>query len=176
MNKVWVPGFEGLYEIADTGELISYLKGTPKTLKQNEKAVTGYAYNILVDAQGNKVSKYRHRLVAEAFVPVPKKLDGMKVEVNHKDGWKLHNAASNLEWVTKAANQRHMVLMGLANPAKGEDNHNSRLTEDQVREIRHRYNVLKQSVSEIWYSMGGLGVSRQTVYMICTYRVWKDLL
>lgn len=44
-----------------------------------------------------------HRLVAEHFVENP---DSLK-EVNHKDGDKMNNEASNLEWVTRSENLAH---------------------------------------------------------------------
>jgi len=64
-----------------------------------------------------------HRHVAELFVPNPHK----KPFVNHKDGRKYNNRASNLEWVTPAENAQHAQKMGLVR---------RKLTEKDVREIR----------------------------------------
>jgi hypothetical protein len=48
---------------------------------------------------------YAHKLVANHFVP---NLHN-KPEVNHRDGNKLNNSHTNLEWVTRKENQRHMI-------------------------------------------------------------------
>lgn len=60
-----------------------------------------------------------HRLVAEIFV---KNSDLEKnIAVNHIDGDKTNNNASNLEWVTYSENQKHAYRNGLNswNPSKG---------------------------------------------------------
>jgi len=51
-----------------------------------------------------------HRLVAMAWVAGDHSLS-----VNHKDGNKLNNHASNLEWVSLADNTRHQHETGLSN-------------------------------------------------------------
>ena len=56
-----------------------------------------------------------HRLVAECFVPKPA---GEGLEVNHKDGDKLNNHASNLEWVSHLENVRHAYRTGLITGAQ----------------------------------------------------------
>lgn len=52
---------------------------------------------------------YVHRLVAEGWVDNPYNLP----EVNHKDGDKTNNSASNLEWVDRKGNAQHAVDKGL---------------------------------------------------------------
>lgn len=51
---------------------------------------------------------YVHRLVAEAFIPNP---NGYK-DVDHKDGNKMNNVVSNLEWVTRHENLTRAVTQG----------------------------------------------------------------
>ncbi|ADB04150.1 HNH endonuclease [Marseillevirus marseillevirus] len=51
-----------------------------------------------------------HRIVATAFLPPPLP---SQTQVNHIDGQKDHNAASNLEWVTPSRNIRHAHESGL---------------------------------------------------------------
>ncbi|OUM00557.1 hypothetical protein A8M77_21050 [Variovorax sp. JS1663] len=58
---------------------------------------------------GTKKMMAVHRLVAEVHCGNPHGLP----EVNHRDGVKAHNAASNLEWVTRAENIQHAVRTGL---------------------------------------------------------------
>lgn len=51
-----------------------------------------------------------HRLVAFAWLGIPPFYH--KLVINHKDGNKLNNHVDNLEWVTKALNNRHAYTTG----------------------------------------------------------------
>lgn len=63
-----------------------------------------------------------HRLVAQAFIPNPDK----KPVVNHIDGNRLNNAASNLEWVTQGENCEHAYRVLGRRRYFGKDNHRAK--------------------------------------------------
>ena len=63
----------------------------------------------LVSVDGKCFQTDVHRLVAAAFCPGY--FEG--AHVNHMDGCKTHNHASNLEWLTQHANMRHAYENGL---------------------------------------------------------------
>ena len=96
----WRPvvGFEGLYEVSNTGEIRSRKSGHYRLLKKKHNKVTGYDYVILHN--GGPATRSVHRLVAMSFLPNPDDLP----YVNHKDEDKTNNAASNLEWCTAQYN------------------------------------------------------------------------
>lgn len=56
-----------------------------------------------------------HRVLAELYIPNPYN----KPCVNHKDGNKLNNDLSNLEWVTYSENNIHALQHGLRKPPTG---------------------------------------------------------
>ena len=107
IEEIWKPvvGFEDYYRVSNTGKVFSirsnrYLNQAPKH--------TGYR-DIELNVNGKASYKRMHRLVAEAFIPNPLN----KPAVNHIDGNKLNNNASNLEWVTNSENMQHAVDTGL---------------------------------------------------------------
>ena len=64
----------------------------------------GYRHVIL-----NRKNRNVHRVIAETFIPNPQNLPC----VNHKDGNKLNNSVSNLEWCTHSENVLHSFENGL---------------------------------------------------------------
>lgn len=109
MREIWrdIAGYEGLYQISNLGRVKSLERNEkfckrPETILKAFLCGSGYREIILRNKDGRK-PKLIHRLVAEAFIPN----EEGKREVNHKDGDKLNNAASNLEWVTSSENIKH---------------------------------------------------------------------
>lgn len=111
-----------LYEASDLGNV----RSRRKVLAQ----FPDHSGRLMVKADGR--SRYIHRMVGFAWVP---KVPG-KNHINHKDGNKLNNVPSNLEWCTNAENNRHAYDMGLKFMPSGEKNPNAKVTDLQVVEIR----------------------------------------
>ena len=98
--------FDGKYEVTEDGLVYSNV-GTRKALV-GKTTREGYRMVVLT-VDNKKIYKNVHRLVAENFLPNPEN----KPEINHKDGDKLNNKVSNLEWCTSSENQEHARDMGL---------------------------------------------------------------
>lgn len=93
-----ISGYEGLYEVSDTGRVRSLKFGKTRLLKPG-KTRKGYLRVVL--CKDGKVKKMSvHRLVAEAFVQNPLNLP----QVNHRDENKRNNTATNLEWCSARYN------------------------------------------------------------------------
>ena len=118
-------GIKSDYEITAEGKVYNVTKGT--LLKGTSITKMNRYVKVHVD-------KFRplHRLVATAFIPNPDNLP----QVNHIDGNRLNNAASNLEWCSASSNVRHAYAAQLKTN-KGEINPVSKLTEQDVRNIRN---------------------------------------
>lgn len=68
----------------------------------------GY-YQVVFRLDGKKKYVRVHRLIAETFILNPNSLP----QVNHKDGNKLNNSLSNLEWCNNAYNTQEAYDKGL---------------------------------------------------------------
>ena len=86
------------YAVSNMGRVKRVRNGwttTGEWLMKSRVGDRGYAYVILKQRDVEKTVKV-HRLVAEAFVPTIIE----KPHINHIDGDKRNNCATNLEWVT----------------------------------------------------------------------------
>lgn len=122
---VWSTIFEK-YEVSDAGHIRNAKNG--RVLKQ----FVGKDGYLRIQIAGK--TRLVHRLVACAFVPADPKRDF----VNHKDGNKQNNAASNLEWCTRSENLKHAYSVGLKSSA-GTKNSRCKLSEEDVAFIREHY-------------------------------------
>lgn len=94
-----VPGYEGLYEVSDKGNVKSLRSG--KLLKQSSNK-DGYKM-VSLTKNGKSRGFSVHRLVALTFIPNPQGLP----EVNHKDETHDNNILENLEWISKKGNRNY---------------------------------------------------------------------
>ena len=137
MDEHWRPviGAGSLYEVSDTGQVRSlHAIGRPAKggILAEHTNYKGYK-RVHLRLSGHTISRLVHVLVLEAFIgPRPSSLH----QCNHKNGIKSDNSSENLEWVTALENSRHSVANGLWHPHKGEAHGRSKLTNEQVKEIR----------------------------------------
>ncbi len=105
-----VPGYEGLYEVSNTGRVrsldrVDHFNGINRPRKGRELAhIDKRGYHIVkLCKDGNVRAVGIHRIVASAFIPNPTSLP----EVNHKDENKSNNNVSNLEWCDRVYNAKY---------------------------------------------------------------------
>ena len=106
-----------------------------------------------------------HQLVARAFVPNPT----AKPEVNHKNGDKSDNSASNLEWTTRAENVRHAFRTGLHKPQRGEQCSHAKLTKQDVFALRS----LRRNGQTLVSLAKQFGVSKTAIWNVMDGRSWR---
>lgn len=166
--EVWkdVKGFEGVYQVSNRGRLKSLPRqftrsnGFIMTIKKRilKTYINTNGYECGAFQNGKRTKPVRvHRLVALHHIPNPHN----KYAVNHIDGHKTNNNASNLEWVTKSENEKHAHSIGLKD-GKGEKHSQSKLTNKDVIYIRtqkgkqtsrclaNKYNVGYSAIISIW--------------------------
>lgn len=116
------------YEIHKDGTIYSRI--TNKALRPGPNSKGYLTVSLYNGSIPKKPRSYLvHRLVAEAY------LGKSDLTINHKNGDKRDNRVENLEYMTIAENNQHAVEV-LGKNCVGENNPRSRLTDEQVQEIR----------------------------------------
>lgn len=112
-DEIWkdIPGFEERYQVSNFGNIRSLQDNHGNERIQSRAtwvSSKGYQYvQLFIKDVRHNVSV--HHAVASAFIPNPEK----KYTVNHKDGSKLNNQVTNLEWATYSENLKHAHKTGL---------------------------------------------------------------
>ena len=172
VDEEWenVVGFEDYFMVSNYGHVWS--KRTNKFLIP-VKNKAGYLTipTKIGGRQGKAYCLRVHRMVAEAFISNPDE----KPFINHIDCDKTNNHVSNLEWCTNEENEYHAYtngLLSLGRKIKGSEVGTSKLTEEQIKEIRERKQQEKITQKELAKEYG---VSRATIKDIIHYRYWKHV-
>lgn len=108
MGEEWkvVPGSDGKLLASNLGRVKSLMRdGRILRAQRNKKG-----YLVIRSTINREKKTFRvHRIVATLFVPNPDNLP----QVNHIDGDKTNNCATNLEWITNYDNAHHAIANGL---------------------------------------------------------------
>lgn len=165
--EIWkdVIGYEGLYQVSNLGRVKSFKF-------KNERLLGGTinhnGYRV-VNLTKNGITKHKfvHRLVANAFIDNPQG----KPFVNHIDSNPLNNMVSNLEWCTQSENVHHAMLKGRLVSPLGEANGKSKLSSNDVLQIREAWDTLHN------YSAVGrlFSVNAGTVWAIIKGKTWRGV-
>lgn len=150
------------YKVSAKGAIIS-TRGLRKT------HVNPHGYHQVDLWKDGKSKTFRvHTLVAQAYIGDRPK----GYVVNHKDGNKLNNHWTNLEYVTSRENTLHAHRTGLAKGRKGVKHHKARLNPDKVRQIRKLY----AAGGETFYTLADrFGVADTTISGVVNRHTWKHI-
>lgn len=170
--EIWksIPTFKD-YQVSNLGNIKSLARDTKnqhckidKILKGSPNTKGYLQVNLFKDKKQFPVRI--HRLVAIMFVDNPKN----KMCVNHKNGIKTDNTATNLEWCTNRENVIHAVENNLFKPPqmKGEKHGRSKLKDVDILNIRQN----KKSRSEMSKEYN---VTLTTISNILDHKTWRHI-
>lgn len=157
------------YTVQSDGIIISHYSNKPLNIskyKKNKQSNKVIYPRVRLSKNGKAKWYALHRIIAECYLDNPNNLP----HVNHKDGDRLNNDVSNLEWCTHEQNIEHAILHNL-NP-KGERQGIALATEVIVRQIRElrKTKMSYKDISDI------VGLKQRTVEAIGSGQNWKHVI
>ena len=167
MTEIWksINGYRSMYEVSNLGRVKSLHFGKAIILK-DRLLPSGYK-RVALNEKRLVTHCSIHRLVAIAFVPNPNNLP----QVNHIDGDKRNNVASNLEWCDARHNQLHAISLGLVKKPVGEAHHMTPFKNDDILSIREAYRngETQQHLADRY------GVCQTSICAIVTRKTWTHI-
>jgi hypothetical protein len=147
------------YKVSDTG--LVYDEKLSRLVSQNTNS-DGYLCITLKSNEGPRKGFKVHRLVCTLYLDNPER----KETVNHKDGIKSNNNASNLEWNTRSENIQHAWDTGLIKDLEGR--------KEGIREKQGK-KVLCITTGVVYNSIGKaadeLGLKKSNISSVCLNKV-----
>lgn len=137
-----IPRYEGFYQASSHGRIKSLARIVPmcdgRKYRVSEKilkpAWDGKYFHVIFSNSGKEYVELVHRVVLEAHVgECPEGL-----EACHNDGNSKNNRLENLRWDTHKSNMEEIGNFKKPDWATGERHGMSKLTENNVREIKKR--------------------------------------
>jgi hypothetical protein len=166
--EVWkdIVGYEGLYQVSNLGKVrsLNHYDSLGRlrigvVLKPQFDSRKNYLH---VNLNGKSINV--HRIVAKAFIDNPNNYN----EINHIDEDKTNNCASNLEWCTHRYNNNYGSKL---NSTRGVNNPKSKLTDNDILEIRELYKPYSKSNNAKALAKR-FGVSHYYIYHIVRNDRW----
>lgn len=153
------------YYVSNTGLIKNNTTGRILQSRLDKK---GYL-RCSISVNGKIQTVYPHRLVGLLFV------EGYKqgLTIDHIDGNKINNRASNLEWVTNNENTQRAIKNGLRNTAN-EHNPNAKLTKNDVIWIREHYTKKDKDYGTKAIAQK-YNIGETTVREIISGKKWKNI-
>lgn len=169
-----IPGYEGIYAACENGEIWSFPKDCSekgsrwKDGRFLKSWLIGNGYKTVSLYKDGSSKKFLiHRLIATTFIENPFNFS----EVNHKDGNRLNNSVSNLEWVNSSQNKKHAWERGLYKH-RGTGHYLTKFTDKDIIDIRNLYKEKTFSIRKI-SSM--YNVTPMTINGIVKGKTWKHI-
>lgn len=173
MEEIWkfVPGYPR-YEASNLGQIRSWatFDNTRKTLRKEPHLLKltddGNYYRVGLCNEDGVILHTVGRIILTTFIgPCP---NGM--ECCHNDGNPYNNKLNNLRWDTRKGNFKDRTKHG--NTVMGENQHNAKLTEDDIRQIRKRANQ-----GEMYIIIANdYSVTGENISYIARRMSWKHIL
>jgi hypothetical protein len=166
-----IDGFPG-YFISDDGRVFSSIRrngqkpgiinGKPLEPLTLVTMNTGY-YIVNLHRERTQHTKHVHELVATAFIG---KRRGRQV-CRHLNGIPKDNRVCNLSWGTYRENEQDKEIHGRT--ARGTNHGMSKLTEEDVREIRSIRNMKQRDIAAIY------GVHQYCIWAVISRVTWRHV-
>lgn len=139
-------------------------RGIPRFLPQSP---SGDYLTVSIRKNGWVRTYWVHKTVAEVFIP---KIPGKNM-ARHLNGNPRDNNVENLAWGNNYDNMQDRKRHGRYIGIRGEENHFSKLTNEDVIDIRviHKFGASQSSLATAF------GVNQQTISKICLGLRWAHI-